>query len=94
MQGDSAFRDGWCGRTGIARILSDPIARCTDALVSPGLVLADGDRFVVKSRSNIRSILFGSRSGVLNCNQYEGWSMYQLKTKRGTKSTATNYWPA
>src|SRR6516164_5201120 len=44
MQHDGAFRDGRRGSTSIARILSDPFACCTSALVTTGLILADGDR--------------------------------------------------
>src|SRR6516164_2925502 len=44
MQHDGAFRDGRRGGTSIARILSDPFACATSALVTTDLILADGDR--------------------------------------------------
>jgi hypothetical protein len=64
MQEESAFREGRRGRTGIARILSNPIARCTDALVSPGLVLADSDRKPAVSGAGNRITNEGPSAGI------------------------------
>src|SRR5436190_9306790 len=43
VQDDRAFRDLRRGLASIACILRDPVACCTDALISPRFVLADRD---------------------------------------------------
>src|SRR5438874_5905250 len=56
MQHYGAFRDGRCSGTGIARILRDPVACCTSAFVSTGLILADSDRATAVSGADKRIV--------------------------------------